>query len=236
MCGDRTRPTWGSRESSGLARPLACLALALGIGVLGGAGSASAQVFTIVDEAGVTHYTNRPCDPQYVRYVPVELCAPPVAPSAAAEAPPVAPASPSDDLAATIESIATRHGVDARLVEAVVRVESGGNPRAVSPKGALGLMQLMPTRATLLGVADVFDPRANLDGGVRHLRDLLARYAGNVHLALAAYNAGEEAVRRYGGIPPYRETQEYVRKVLALYSPVVSPKAPPSGPAARLRL
>lgn len=222
-----------------VAWPLARLAVTLGIGLLAAAGPAAAQVFTIVDEAGVTHYTNRPCDPQYIRYVPAEVCAPPAAaeaPSAKAEAPSVAAASPDDDLATTIESIAARHGVDARLVEAVVRVESGGNPRAVSPKGALGLMQLMPARATMLGVADVFDPRANLDGGVRHLRDLLARYAGNVRLALAAYNAGEEAVRRYGGIPPYRETQEYVRKVLSLSPGAASPRTLASGTAARPRL
>lgn len=222
-----------------LARPLALLAVILGISVLAGAGPATAQVFTIVDEAGVTHYTNRPCDPQYVRYVPAEVCAPPAAaeaPPVEAAAPLVAAASPDDGLATAIESIAARHGVDARLVEAVVRVESGGNPRAVSPKGALGLMQLMPARATMLGVADVFDPRANLDGGVRHLRDLLARYAGNVRLALAAYNAGEEAVRRFGGIPPYRETQEYVRKVLSLYAGATSPRTLASGTAARPRL
>ena len=208
-----------------LARRLARLAVVLGIGAFAAAGPAAAQVFTIVDEAGVTHYTNRPCDPQYVRYVPAALCAP----SPATTAPPVAAALVGDGLATAIESVASRHGVDARLVEAVVRVESAGNPRAVSPKGALGLMQLMPERATLLGVADVFDPRENLDGGVRHLRDLLARYAGNVRLALAAYNAGEEAVRRHGGIPPYRETQEYVRKVLTLYAPAAPPKTPPSG-------
>jgi soluble lytic murein transglycosylase-like protein len=96
----------------------------------------------------------------------------------------------------------------------------------VSPKGALGLMQLMPARAEALGVADAFDPRANLDGGVRHLRDLLARYDGNVRLALAAYNAGEDAVRVHGGVPPFRETQEYVRKVLALYEGTRAPQAP----------
>jgi soluble lytic murein transglycosylase-like protein len=87
-------------------------------------------------------------------------------------------------------------------------------------------MQLMPARAEALGVADAFDPGANLDGGVRHLRDLLARYDGNVRLALAAYNAGEDAVRVHGGVPPFRETQEYVRKVLALYEGTRAPQAP----------
>src|SRR5215510_12698127 len=80
-------------------------------------------------------------------------------------------------------------------------------------------MQLMPARAAVLGVTDAFDPRANLDGGVRHLRELLLRYDGNVRLALAAYNAGEDAVRQHGGVPPFPETQEYVRKVMALNAP-----------------
>jgi soluble lytic murein transglycosylase-like protein len=92
-------------------------------------------------------------------------------------------------------------------------------------------MQLMPARATALGVANPFDPTANLDGGVRHLRDLLARYAGNVRLALAAYNAGEDAVRAHGGVPPYPETQEYVRKVLSRYNPLAPPPQPPTRPA-----
>jgi soluble lytic murein transglycosylase-like protein len=135
-----------------------------------------------------------------------------------------------------IEHTASRYGVDHRLVQAVVQVESGGNPRAVSPKGAQGLMQLMPARAAVLGVADTFDPRANLDGGVRHLRELLLRYGGNVRLALAAYNAGEDAVRLHGGVPPFPETQAYVRKVLSLYDPrtpgqTTPVKTPARGPA-----
>jgi soluble lytic murein transglycosylase-like protein len=107
--------------------------------------------------------------------------------------------------------------VDARLVEAIVQVESAGNPSAVSPKGARGLMQLMPERAAALGVRDAFDPLQNVDGGVRHIRDLLQRFGGDVTLALAAYNAGEAAVRAHAGIPPFAETREYVRRVRALY-------------------
>jgi len=100
-------------------------------------------------------------------------------------------------------------------VKAVIHAESDFVPYAVSPKGALGLMQLMPATARRHGVWRVFDPRENVEGGVRYLRFLLDRYAGNVRLALAAYNAGEGAVDRYGGIPPYRETQEYLERVLA---------------------
>jgi soluble lytic murein transglycosylase-like protein len=116
-----------------------------------------------------------------------------------------------------IRSAAERYGVDVRLVEAIVQTESAGNPTAVSPKGARGLMQLMPERAAELGVRDSFDPVQNVDGGVRHMRDLLQRFGGDVTLALAAYNAGEAAVRTYGGVPPYAETREYVRRVRSLY-------------------
>ena len=100
------------------------------------------------------------------------------------------------------------------LVRAIVRAESGFDPAAVSPRGAGGLMQLMPGTASALGVADRFDPRANITGGVRHLRYLLDRYQGSVPMALAAYNAGERPVDAYRGIPPYPETQQYVRRVM----------------------
>ncbi|MDI3328964.1 MAG: lytic transglycosylase domain-containing protein [Alicyclobacillaceae bacterium] len=111
---------------------------------------------------------------------------------------------------------AGRYGLDPALLRAVMAVESGGNPSARSPAGALGLMQLMPSTARSLGV-DPLDPAQNLDGGARYLRDLLARFRGDVVLALAAYNAGPAAVERHGGIPPYPETREYVRRVTELY-------------------
>jgi soluble lytic murein transglycosylase-like protein len=113
-----------------------------------------------------------------------------------------------------IRDASVRHGVNPTLVEAVIRAESAFNPWAVSRKGARGLMQLMPQTASALGVRNSFDPRQNIDGGVRHLRYLLDRYPGNVALALAAYNAGETAVDYYRGIPPYAETQQYVQRIL----------------------
>ena len=115
-----------------------------------------------------------------------------------------------------IRAAAARHGLAPELVESVIRVESNFEVRAVSPKGARGLMQLMPATAAKLGVRNVFDGRENIEGGVRHLRHLVDRYGGNLALALAAYNAGAEAVGRYGGIPPYPETQAYVARVLRL--------------------
>lgn len=115
------------------------------------------------------------------------------------------------------EDVARRHGLDPELVRAVVSVESGFRAEAVSSKGAQGLMQLMPTTAAALGVGDAFDPVQNLDGGARHLGALLTLYGGDLQRALAAYNAGEGAVARHGGIPPYRETRAYVRKVLKRY-------------------
>ncbi|HYV85184.1 MAG TPA: lytic transglycosylase domain-containing protein [Patescibacteria group bacterium] len=111
--------------------------------------------------------------------------------------------------------IARRHGVDEALVHAVIQVESRYDPFAVSPRGAMGLMQLMPRTAERFEVTNAFDPVQNVDGGVRYLKELLARYSGQVRLALAAYNAGEEAVERHGGIPPYRETIDYVKRVLS---------------------
>lgn len=112
-----------------------------------------------------------------------------------------------------VERAASRHGVDPALLVAVIRAESAFDPEAVSPKGAIGLMQLMPATAELLAVDDPTDPGQNIDGGARWLRRMLDRFEGDLELALAAYNAGPETVVRYGGVPPYRETRQYVRAV-----------------------
>ena len=127
------------------------------------------------------------------------------------------PIDSSQPLAGLIRQYARHQGLSPRLVQSVVQVESGYNPRALSSKGAQGLMQLMPGTARELGVGDAFDPEENIRGGTRYLRQQLDRFDGDLTLALAAYNAGPTAVSRYGGIPPYRETQRYVQKVLSLY-------------------
>jgi transglycosylase-like protein with SLT domain/uncharacterized protein DUF4124 len=116
-----------------------------------------------------------------------------------------------------IRSASGRYNVDPDLIRAVIKTESDFNTNARSNKGAMGLMQLMPETARLHNVADAYDPNANVEGGVRHLRMLLERYQGDLELSLAAYNAGAGAVEKHGGIPPYNETREYVRKVLRYY-------------------
>lgn len=116
-----------------------------------------------------------------------------------------------------IREAAQRHHVDPALIRAVIATESNFNPGAISSKGARGLMQLEPGTALRYGVTDAFNPKQNIDAGVRHLRTLLDRYSGNLDLALAAYNAGEGAVDRHRGIPPFRETRTYVQKVQDAY-------------------
>ena len=144
----------------------------------------------------------------------------PVAREARAEIAPAETASVNtgvdaeDDIDAHIKDVAARYGVPADLVVAVIEAESDNNPRAVSRRGARGLMQLMPKTARTLGVQDPFDPRANIDAGVRHLRALMDRFDNNLPLVLAAYNAGEVAVIKHRGVPPYRETRAYVKRIL----------------------
>jgi len=116
-----------------------------------------------------------------------------------------------------IISASNRYSIDPDLIRAVIKVESDFNSNARSNKGAMGLMQLMPETARLHNVADVFDPAENIEAGVRHLQLLLGRYQGDLGLSLAAYNAGSKAVEKHGGIPPFAETQEYVRRVLRYY-------------------
>lgn len=127
-----------------------------------------------------------------------------------------------------IEMYGEQYGVDAKLIAAIVRCESNFNPMAVSPKGAQGLMQLMPDTARMVNVDDPFDPLQNLDGGIRHFKSLLTTF-GDTRLALAAYNAGEGAVRKYNGIPPFTETRNYVDTIMSLYHGKGKAAAPPPG-------
>jgi soluble lytic murein transglycosylase-like protein len=164
-----------------------------------------ADVYVYKDANGVLTFTNVPNHTGY-RRVLRDGGAPVPAGSGRAAA--------YEDL---IRTISARHAMDADLVRAVIRAESDFKSNARSHKGAMGLMQLMPDTARLHNVADAYDPVDNVEGGVRHLRMLLERYKGNLEWSLAAYNAGSGAVERHGGIPPFAETREYVRRVLRFY-------------------
>ena len=144
------------------------------------------------------------------------------------------------DIDQLVEQTASRYQVDPELIRAIVRVESGYDPKAVSNKGAMGLMQLVPATAQRFGVANPFDPKQNLEGGVNYLKYLLDLFGGDLSLSLAAYNAGEHSVQRSGGIPAIPETQDYVRKVTSIYqtgdapAPAkTTPKEPPKAPIVR---
>ncbi len=182
------------------------------------------DIFQYTDEQGVVHFTNVPGSgvkrPTRVRAearsaAPGSLAsAPAAAPKRQTNTPGTVPAAYHD----YINTACEKYGVDPSLVHALVRVESDFNPYALSNKGAMGLMQLMPQTATDMNVKNSFSPQENVDGGVRYLRYLLDRYEGNLSLALAAYNSGETSVKRWGTVPPFKETKDYVKKVLAIYN------------------
>jgi len=122
-----------------------------------------------------------------------------------------------------IEKISESYGVSPALVKAVIRAESDFNPRAVSPKGAVGLMQILPATADMVGVDDLFHPNSNIRAGVKYLKALLRMFDGNETLAVAAYNTGPGKVKKYGGVPPYRETRSYLKRVLTYYRSYLNP-------------
>ena len=173
-------------------------------------GAARADIYSFTDSAGVVHYSNVPADSRYER-----LIADPPPPSSPQGVELRTKAAAFSDL---IDEAARHAEVSPALLRAVIAVESAFDPRAVSPKGAQGLMQLQPATARRYGVHRPFDPRDNLRGGASYIRDLLKHYGNDLELALAAYNAGEDAVDRHGRtIPPFPETQAYVPAVLRFY-------------------
>ena len=146
--------------------------------------------------------------------------------------PPASSPVPVITLGAVVSAASSRNNIDPDLIYSVIRAESGFNPNAVSPKGAQGLMQLMPQTAVRLGVQNAMDPAANVEGGTRYLRDLLALYHNDLIKALAAYNAGPERVEQYHGVPPYRETVAYVARVIHNFNRTkVAQQSPQPGPA-----
>ena len=182
------------------------------------AGPALADIYSFRDERGVVHFTNAPDDKRY-KLIRKEAGSAPAPAMRNVAARVYMPAEESIKRYSPIIDLASRtNGVEAALVHAVVSAESGYNPGAVSKAGARGLMQLMPETAKRYGVRDIMDPVENIYAGVRYLRDLLLMFNGNLELAIAAYNAGENAVIRNGNrIPPYAETLQYVPKVLGFY-------------------
>jgi transglycosylase-like protein with SLT domain/uncharacterized protein DUF4124 len=187
-----------------------------------GAGPAAADIFSFKDERGVVHFTNLPNGDKRFKLIRKEerSANPGVASVGAARVAQLFMPAQADILrfSSLIDNASKVHGVDSALVHAVITAESGYNPAALSKAGARGLMQLMPDTAARYGVRNIHDPAENINGGVRYLRDLIAMFNGNLELAVAAYNAGENAVIRAGNrIPPYAETVHYVPKVLGFY-------------------
>src|SRR5574337_422698 len=179
------------------------IAMVLAGFVLLSAGPALAEIYYRIDENGIAHFTNTPTTPQH------RLLQPEVLPSTSRLT--------AANMSELIEALAAEYELDPALIRAVIQVESNFNRKAVSRKGAQGLMQLMPATVWRFSVGDVYNPHENIGAGARYLRQLLDLFHGDLALALAAYNAGENAVLRYKGVPPYAETRDYVTKVLSLY-------------------
>lgn len=183
---------------------------------------AYADIYSFTDERGVTHFTNVPADTRYQVLVRS-------APDTSQAGEPISPAmlARSEEFDLIIESAAAATLVHPDLLRAVIVVESGFDPAAVSDRGAQGLMQLMPATALAYGASNAQDPEQNVQAGARFLRDLIDRYENDLELVLAAYNAGETAVKRHGHkIPPYRETLRYVPKVMRVYRSLTNHAVP----------
>jgi len=200
---------------------LVCLALVTAFPAL-----AAAQIYYWQDAAGNMVLSDRPKDPS-AKTFSVGSAQPKNSTTATATFKTTRSATPdrSARFDAIINENAAVHGVSPHLVRAVIQQESAFNPRAVSHKGAMGLMQLMPATAAELGVTDPFDPSENIRGGVTYLKGLLRKFEHNIELALAAYNAGPNAVQRYGAIPPYRETRDYVTRITKAVDVAPKPKS-----------
>ncbi len=199
-------------------RVICSIALAAGIAF---ACVAHADIYSFVDRYGVTHITNAPGGDNRYRLVRKDRSTEPgfrfPSVNSAPQTPAAAPALRYSAYSGVVRQAAALYQVDESLVRAVIHAESNYRSDAVSPKGASGLMQLMPATASRYGVRDLFDPVENIYGGVRYLSDLQRLFKNNLRLVVAAYNAGEQAVLNYGGVPPYAETLAYVARVLDLH-------------------
>ena len=175
--------------------------------------SSSAGIYRYVDENGVIHFTNCPRDPKFKLYIR-ESRDDVGDENGSSSASYIKDSNQYDSL---ITEFSRKYQVEFALIKAIIRAESGFNPLAVSRKGAKGLMQLMPETAQRVNVSNIFNPKENIEGGVRHFKYLLSLFNDDLRLSLAAYNAGENVVAELRSIPPYRETVDYVKKVLSYY-------------------